>query len=97
MPNSLVRAFEMDSVTLDTYNRPMEKGSKIPTFLLVGICNFQTALAGSIRMVISETILNTQVMKTFVSLLRHRASAMSGSQIASRGEQAKMEMEVLTV
>ena len=102
-PNPLVRAFDFDLVTLkicetiDTYNKPMEKRSTIPTFLLIGICNFQTALAGSIRMVISEMILNKQVMKTTVSLSRHRASVMSGPQIASRGEQAKMEMKVLIV
>ena len=103
MPNPLVHAFELDLVnlktceTIDPYDKPMEKRSTIPTFFLVGICSFQTTLAGSTRMVISETILNIQVIKMPNSLLRHRASVMSGSQIASRGEQRKMEMKVLIV
>ena len=98
-----MRAFELGLVnlkiceTIDAYNKPMEKRSTIPTFLLIGICSFQTALAGSNKITISEMILNKQVIKTTVLVLRHRASTMSGFQIASRGEQAKIEMEVLIV
>ena len=103
MPDPLVDAFEFDLVnlkiceTMDTYNKPMEKRSTIPTFFLVGICSFQTAFAGRMRMVISETILNIQVIKMLFSLSRHRASVMRGSHIASRGEQRKMDMRVLIV
>ena len=62
---------------------------------LVGMRNFQTALAGSTRMMMSETILNKQVTRMIVLLSRHRASVMSGFQKASRGEQAQIVREVL--
>lgn len=40
-------------------------------------------------------MLNMQVMRTPVLLSRHWGSVISGFQIASRGEQAKMVMKVL--
>ena len=73
----------------------MANRSTIPTFLLVGIRNFQTALVGNSRINISDTILNKQVKRIDVLLSRHRASVMSGFQIASRGEQANVVMKVL--
>ena len=62
---------------------------------MVGMRNFQTALAGSTRMMMSETMLNKQVMRTIASLSRHRALVMSGFQKASRGEQDQMVRKVL--
>lgn len=75
----------------------MAKRSTIPTFFLVEIRNFQTALAGSVRMIMSEMMLNKQVTRTSVLLLRHRGLGMSGFQIASRGEQVKMVRKVLRI
>ena len=46
-------------------------------------------------MMMSEIMLNMQVIRTSVSLLRHWPSVMSGFHSFSRGEQAKMVMEVL--
>lgn len=73
----------------------MAKRSRILNLFLVGIRNFQTALAGSKRMMISEIMLKRQVMRTTVLLSRHRALVMSGFQIASLGEQAKAVRKVL--
>ena len=69
----------------------------MPTFLLVGIRNFHTALAGSNRMIMSDRMLYKQVMRTRVLLSRQRCSVIKGFQMASRGEQAKMVMKVLMV
>ena len=95
MQHVLVFAFESKSQSFNTYSRPMAKRSTILNLFLLGIRNFQTALAGSIRMMISEIMLNKQVIRTTVLLSRHRALVISGFQIASLGEQAKMVREVL--
>ena len=73
----------------------MANKSRILNLFLVGIRNFQTALAGRSKMMISEIILKRQVTRTTVLLSRHRALVMSGFQIASLGEQAKVVREVL--
>lgn len=79
----------------NTYSRPMANRPTILTLFLVGIRNFQTALVGSTKMITSEQMLKTQVMRMFMLSSRHWASIMSGFQIASRGEQAKMVTKVL--
>lgn len=43
----------------------------------------------------SETILNRQVIRTSVGLSTHLKSVMSPFQIASRGEQAKIVIKAL--
>ena len=48
-------------------------------------------------MLMSEMMLNKQVIKALIPLLRHRGSVMSGFQNASRGVQAKMVRNVLIV
>ena len=61
----------------DTYIRPMANRRMILTFFLMGIRSFQTAFAGSIKMVISDTMLNKQVMKTSIVLSTHLKSVMN--------------------
>ncbi len=73
----------------------MANRSTIFNLFRVGIRSFQTALAGRIRMTMSETMLYIQVMRTLVLLSRHRPLVMSGFQYAARGEQAKMVRNVL--
>ncbi len=75
----------------------MAKRSKIFSLLLVGIRNFQTALAGSIRIVMSDIMLNKQTIRTSILLLRQRASMISGFQFASSGEQANIVIKPLIV
>ena len=75
----------------------MANSITILILFLVGIRNFQTALTGSIRIVISEATLNARELIALVLLLRHRYSVISGFHSASRGEQAKMVGNVLIV
>ena len=75
----------------------MANKSRILSLFLVGIRNFQTALAGSSKIMISEIMLKRHVIRTTVLLSRHRASVMSGFQIASLGEQAKVVRAVLMI
>ena len=64
---------------------------------LVGMRRLKTARAGSMRMMMSEMMLNRQVTRTFILLSRHLASVISVSQMASRGEQAKVVTMVLMI
>ena len=75
----------------------MANSMTILILFLVGIRSLQTALIGSIRMVISETTLNKREIIALVLLFRHRYSVISGFQSASRGEQAKIVRKVLIV
>ena len=91
----LVTAFKIKFQSFHTHSSPIANRHTILILFLVGIRRFQTALAGSTRMTMSETMLNKQVTRTFVLLSRHFGSSISGFQIASRGEQAKMVKKVL--
>lgn len=93
----LVLAFKFNLQSLKTYSKPIANRSMISIFLLVGIRSFQTALAGRIKIMMSEIMLNKHETGMLVLLLRHRASVMSGFHIASRGEQVKMLKKVLIV
>lgn len=73
----------------------MANRSTILILCPVGIRNFQTALAGSIRMTISEIMLNTQIERMSISLSIQPKLVISGFQIASRGEQLKMVMKAV--
>ena len=75
----------------------MANRSRILSLFPVGIRNFQTALAGSNRIRISEMMLKRQVIRMLVLLSRHRALMISGFQRASLGEQAKMVRKVLII
>ena len=79
----------------DTYMRPIANRRMILTFFLIGIRNFQTAFAGSIKIITSDTILNKQVIRISATLSTHLKSVMSVFQIASRGEQAKIVIKAL--
>ena len=79
----------------DTYIRPMANRRTILTFFLMGILNFQTAFAGSIKMMMSDTILNKQVMRISAILSTHLKSVISVFQNASRGVQAKIVIKPL--
>ena len=79
----------------DTYIRPTANRRTILTFFLRGIRNFQTAFAGSIKMMMSDTMLNKQVIRISVALSTHLESVTSSFQIASRGEQAKIVIKAL--
>ena len=79
----------------DTYIRPMANRRMILTFFLMGIRNFQTAFTGSIKIMISDTMLNKQVIRISVTLSTHLQSVISVFQIASRGEQAKIVIKAL--
>ena len=59
------------------------------------IRNLQTAFAGSVKMMISDTMLNKQVIRTSIGFSTHLESVMSGFQNASRGEQAKIVIKAL--
>ena len=73
----------------------MANRSTILILFLVGICNLQTALAGSNRMIQSEVMLNIQVKRIRLLVSRQVESFMRGFQIASRGEQAKVVIRTL--
>ena len=69
----------------------MANRSTIFILRLVGIRSFQTALAGSTRMNISESMLNKQANRRSISLLILQLKVViSGFQAASRGEQRKI-------
>ncbi len=78
-----------------TYSRPMANRSTTLILCLVGIRNFQTALAGSIRMKISESILNKQIIRMSISLSIQSEPVTRAFQIASCGEQAKMVIKAV--
>ena len=79
----------------DTYIRPIAKRRTIFIFFLMEIRNFQTAFAGSIKMMMSDMMLNKQVMRISVASSTHLKSVISVFQIASRGEQAKIVIKAL--
>ena len=60
--------FLRDARICGTYSRPIANRSTILIFCPVEIRNLQMALAGSIRMTVSESILNKQIVKTSIPL-----------------------------
>ena len=88
-------SMKLEILLSDTYTRPRANRRTILIFLLMGSRNFQTAFAGSIKMMMSDTILNKQVIRISVALSTHLKSVMSVFQIASRGEQAKIVIKAL--